>query len=63
MATVEAVRYYREKARQLFEDAASASNEHFREQFTSLARQYEQLAATLESMSARSRGATLTPLP
>jgi hypothetical protein len=51
MAAVQAVRY-REKARQLFEDATSAANEHLREEFTSSARRYEHLAATLESMSA-----------
>jgi hypothetical protein len=50
MAAVQAVRY-REKARQLFEDATSASNEHLRDQLANLARQYEQLAAVLEEMS------------
>jgi hypothetical protein len=48
MATVHALRY-REKARKLYESAAAAANEHLREQFTNLARQYEHLAATLET--------------
>jgi hypothetical protein len=52
MGTVQALRY-REKARELYALAAAAANEHLREQFTTRARQYEHLAATLESMSAR----------
>jgi hypothetical protein len=43
---------YREKARELREAAAIASNDHARKQFTILARQYEELANTLESMTA-----------
>jgi hypothetical protein len=43
---------YREKARELREAAAIASNDHARKQFTILARQYEELATTLESMTA-----------
>jgi hypothetical protein len=39
---------YREKARKLHEAADSAANDELREQFTSLARQYEQLAAWTE---------------
>jgi hypothetical protein len=43
---------YREKVRELYEAADLASTEELRERFASLARQYEHLAATLESMSA-----------
>jgi len=41
---------YRKKARQLREAAATASNDELRVQFVSLARQYEQLANSAESL-------------
>jgi hypothetical protein len=44
---------YREKARELYEAADSATSDELRYQFTMLARQYEHLAATLESLSDR----------
>jgi hypothetical protein len=40
---------YREKARGLYEAAASARNEELREQFETLAPQYEILAESIES--------------
>jgi hypothetical protein len=49
MATPQAVRY-REKARKLYETGALASNGELRDQFTNLARQYEQLAAWMEGI-------------
>jgi hypothetical protein len=49
MATLRAVRY-REKACELYEVAASAANAELREQFTSLARQYEHLAEWIEGI-------------
>lgn len=42
---------YREKARALYEAADSAPNNELREQFVSLARQYEQLALSTEAYS------------
>jgi len=47
MAMTHALRY-REKARELYEAAVSASTEHGREQFAALARQYELLAIRIE---------------
>jgi|HubBroStandDraft_1064217.scaffolds.fasta_scaffold952508_2 hypothetical protein len=48
MATTHALRY-REKARELYEAAASAANAQLCEQFTNLARQYELLAVSAEN--------------
>jgi hypothetical protein len=45
---------YREKARELYAAAASASTEHLRAEFTKLARQYELLAVSVESAVSRS---------
>jgi len=50
MATIRAV-YYREKASALHEAAASASSDGLRQQLTTLARQYEHLAASVENMN------------
>jgi hypothetical protein len=49
MATPHAIRY-REKARELYEAAASAADNELRHKFTTLARQYEYLAASVENM-------------
>jgi hypothetical protein len=49
MATPHAIRY-REKARELYEAAASATDNESRKQFTGLARQYEQLATWTEGV-------------
>jgi hypothetical protein len=49
MATLHAIRY-REKARELYEAAALATDDESRKQFTSLAGQYEQLAAWMEGI-------------
>ena len=54
MAAPQAIRY-RDKARELYEMAASASTGELREQFATLARQYEHLAASVETMSAAAR--------
>ena len=54
MTVPQAVRY-REKARELYEAADSAVNAKLRDQFTALARQYEQLAVNAENLSARPR--------
>jgi hypothetical protein len=43
--------HYRQKARELYAEAASAPSEELRHQFTTLARQYEYLAATVENMN------------
>jgi hypothetical protein len=58
MAAAEAVRY-REKAKQLREAAASAPNNLLRGQLASLASQYEQLAASVESMREPNRPVVL----
>ena len=50
METIDAT-HYREKARKLYEAAASASNDEARNQFTNLARQYEQLADSAETLN------------
>jgi hypothetical protein len=50
MATQHATRY-REKARELYEASASASSDQLRDQFATLARQYELLASKLEIMN------------
>jgi hypothetical protein len=47
------VEHYREKARELYEAAASASNNETRTQFTNLARQYEQLADSAEKLDSQ----------
>jgi hypothetical protein len=49
MATLHAISY-REKARELYEAAALATDDESRKQFTSLAGQYEQLAAWMEGI-------------
>jgi hypothetical protein len=56
MTTPHAIRY-REKVRELYEAAASAPNDQLRREFTSLAQQYEYLAAALERLSDSSRPA------
>jgi hypothetical protein len=52
MATPRAI-HYREKARELHEASASASNDQLRDQFVILARQYEVLASNVENMNER----------
>jgi|HubBroStandDraft_4_1064222.scaffolds.fasta_scaffold964442_2 hypothetical protein len=48
MATPHAQRY-REKARELYKAAALAASDELRKDFARLARQYEQLALTIEN--------------
>jgi hypothetical protein len=50
MAMTHALRY-REKARELYAEADSATSDELRNQHASLARQYEELALSTESMS------------
>jgi hypothetical protein len=50
MGTISAA-HYREKARELHGAAASASDDEARNQFTDLARQYEQLADSAETLN------------
>ncbi len=60
MAAIDALRY-REKARELYEASAAAGNDELRHQFVRLARQYELLAVSAESMGDPDDDWGLTP--